>query len=343
MPKTKYFYQGMPLIEYCRLHNLDYPYIYARIRRMEKNKIVITEEIMHEIVSKAKRKMKVYMFKGMPLNTYCKKFNISYKRVYRKIKKLESLNIVISEEILEKIIKAVQNTTTFQIIYYWEGMPLIEYCKLHNIPYDDILWRIKHDDRDVSLSIKIGTAIELYLPKGIKYYVGDMPFIEFCKKENLSYDLGIRLLRRKYEMPYVIQYLRKRKDKILQKEIKEFLLTNLNHEDLLLDFAQENHFSITNVKNVIKEGIPLGNAIMLIFYLGTENEFHLKSISMKTVKEVVSLLKKNERLSLEELLLLDGMGFIEYRYFIKKEMTNLIRATLARHISTSEGIYRNAY
>ena len=345
MPKAKYFYKGLPLIDYCRLHDLDYSFIYARIRRMEKKGIVITETILDEIIKKAKREMKVYIFRGMPLNTYCKMHNIPYKRVYRKIKKIEeeNPNILIDDEIIENIINEVQNTTTFQIKYYWDNMPLVDYCKLHDLPYESIQSRIKKDNSDTPISIKVGKAIELYLPNGIKYYVGDMPFIEFCEKENLDYKWGIKLLRKNYEMSYVIQVLRENRNKILQKEMKEFLLTNLEHEDILLSFAEYNHFSFDNIKNIIKEGIPLGNAIMLIYYLGEENELREKSVSINTVRDIVKLLKKNDELDLEELLLLDGIGFIEYRNFIKEKMKNIIHAILYQHISSSEEIYRQAY
>lgn len=345
MAKGKYFYKGMLLIDYCRLHDLDYVVIYARIRRIEKKGILVTEEKLDEIISKVTRKMKTYIFRGVSLNTYCKEHNIPYKRVYRKIKKLETQNpeIIISEEIIEKIIMEVQNTTIFQIKYYWDNMPLKDYCELHEIPYESIQSRIKKDNSDTPISLKIGKAIELYMPNGIKYYVGNMPFVEFCEKENLDYKVGIKYLRANHEMADVIQILRKNRDKILQREIKEFLLTNLKHKDILLSFARENHFSFKNMDDILKEGIPLGNAIMLIYYLGTDNELQEKSVSINKVRDVVELLKKKEELNLEELLLLDGIGFIECRYYIKKKMKNIIRATLYKYIFSSEAIYMQAY
>lgn len=62
-----------------------------------------------------------YFIENEPLKKYCEKNNISYKRVYRKIKKIENQDRkkIWTETELMELIFEIKNTSNSQIKYYF--------------------------------------------------------------------------------------------------------------------------------------------------------------------------------------------------------------------------------
>lgn len=214
---------------------------------------------------------------------------------------------------------------------------------MHSIPYDCIQKAIINDKSVNSIEEKIKKAIDNYHPNGIKYYFDNIPFKEYCLKENLNYSTGIKLLKEGICINIVVKKLIKLRDKKIDIIIKETLLNNLNNEKYLFDFCATYKISMKNIKELIKKGIPFGNATMIIYYFGTYHNGE-KKVKHNLIEYVLKLKQKNKlELSLEELLFFDQIGFIEYRIFIKEKMKIFIDYAVRTHISPKEGIYELAY
>lgn len=285
-----------------------------------------------------------YFIDDIPLKKYCENNNISYKRVYRKIKKEEqNTEKKWTKEELMKIILEVKNTDNSQIKYYFDGIPLINYCKSHSIAYDCIQKSIKKDKSKDPIEIKIKRAIDNYHQNGIKYYFDNIPFKDYCQREKLNYSTGIKLLKEGIDINIVIKKLIKIRNKKIELIIKESLLNNLNNENFLLEFAVNYKLSMKNLKELIKKGIPLGNSVMMIYYFGIP--FNNEKIVTKDLMDYVVILREKNKseLNLEELLFLDQIGFIEYRILIKEKMRLFIDFAVRTYISPKEKIYETAY
>ena len=85
--KSKYFYNGEPLIEYCKKHpEFKYNHLTKYISvELKKDPPRTAQELIDEFINKEHKTYTRYLINGMSLNRYCELMNISYDSVSKAI------------------------------------------------------------------------------------------------------------------------------------------------------------------------------------------------------------------------------------------------------------------
>lgn len=200
MQENKYFYQGIPLAQYCKEHNINISTIRARIWKMRNNKKydnLSLQEIVN-IVIESYGNSKIYMYNGISLREYCLKNGISYETIFSRIKKLKKENEHLSDD--ELIVMAMENFKNRNYRFFYQGIPLKEYCYKHpEIDYNTIRGFINNEKKK-NPELTDEELIEIYIDKEHKgryklYYLG-IPLKEYCQKNYLNYTAVISYLKR---------------------------------------------------------------------------------------------------------------------------------------------------
>ena len=199
MFKPKHFYKGVSLTEYCKMHGININTIRTAIWKKKKDKRYesYSDEEIIDIVIKLYGTNTKYMYKGMSLRQYCLNNNISYSTISQRILKEKENNSNLSSE--ELVIKAIEDFHNNNYKYYYDGMPLVEYCKKHpEITYSTIKSYIK--DQSIKYPNKpYEKIIKEYINKEHKgiytYYYQGMPLVKYCEENNIEYNNIISYIR----------------------------------------------------------------------------------------------------------------------------------------------------
>lgn len=187
--KSKYFYKGVPLLQYCKEKNLEYSTIHTRIQRLKlKHSIYSDEEIVKLAIDK-ESKIK-YFYNNENLRTFCSKNNLKYSTIrYRilNIKKSENYKNVPIEEIVKLAIEQQLSNTK----YFYKGKSLMDYCKEYNLDYYKYAYRIfklrkKKEYENLNNEELVKIAIDgSFLTN--KYTYKGKQLKEYCKENEINY------------------------------------------------------------------------------------------------------------------------------------------------------------
>lgn len=189
-----YFYNGMTLLKYCKLNNLNFSTINNRIRRLKKD---YPEKNIDEIVEMAinfKNRVKKNYYNNMPLSEYCKLNDLCYSTIESRIQKFKKKY---PKKNTDEIVNLAVNYETQPIKYYYKDLPLVEYCKLNNLVYSKIrtrLYRLITEYPDKSINEIIEMAIN-FENKNIKYYYNGKTFKQYCEENGIDYAFVLRRIR----------------------------------------------------------------------------------------------------------------------------------------------------
>lgn len=197
----KYYYLGIPLKQYCEENNLNYRNIISymcRYKNTDKYKGLTDDEFVAAIIDVYQPFEPKYVYNGMTLSEYCKKNDLSYYSVVSFVKRKLTKNPEKSiDELIDEGIKTIKR---HGIIYYYKGIPLIEYAKENNLNASSIRCSIirKKSKENRQLQEIIDECVETYQKFTIKYYYNDEPLISFCSKIGLNYNTVIQVYLDKY-------------------------------------------------------------------------------------------------------------------------------------------------
>lgn len=154
---TYHIIDGSRLREYCDNHGIVYNSILSSISKMRKNvkcKDLSDHERLKIAITKYKRPYLFY--KGVSLFVYCKENDYSYNTVYNYVVKMIETNPEITYE--EAIESAFSTIKRYGIKYYYNGIPLVNYCfdQQLNIYYvrDRILLLLQSENMSVDQAIE---------------------------------------------------------------------------------------------------------------------------------------------------------------------------------------------
>lgn len=141
--KSKYYYQGKTLKDYCNEKKLNYKTSLVRIRKIkEKNPDLAIEDILELALNPNKILIK-YNYKGMSLYQYCAENKINYytiySRIWRKIHNNQEVNI---DEIMDSYYAGLNKKKTISILQknlYNNMEELIECCNFIGISYISVI------------------------------------------------------------------------------------------------------------------------------------------------------------------------------------------------------------
>lgn len=186
-PNQKYFYEGVPLTHYCKLHpEIKYDNIkqYLRKKEKEKGEILTTNEIqiyIYEYISKRKRIIKI--------KRYCEENNFEYKKVQRHILKHrydEKYKELSSDDVIDILLN---NYCPFQIKFPYKETTLSKYCEEHKLSYAAIASYVRNKmklDNTLNLEDVIDEGIRIFHRQRIIYYYDGIPLEDYAKKHSLN-------------------------------------------------------------------------------------------------------------------------------------------------------------
>ncbi len=188
----RYYYCGIPLRQYCDEKNISYTAVVARIQRYQKKHDVSSDdELVNLIMDKYEPFSPKYMYGGVSLSSYCHNNDISYYSVVSYVKrKLEKNRNSDVDSLIAEAIKTIKKQG---IIYYYEGIPLIDYAREHNLNASSIRASIikKRAKSDLPLQEIVNRCVLAYQGAVVKYYYEDETLFSYCKKNRINYNTVI--------------------------------------------------------------------------------------------------------------------------------------------------------
>lgn len=185
----RYYYCGIPLVTYCEEHSLSYEAILGRIRRYQKRHSTISDdEVVNIIMNEYEPFAPKYMYNNISLNSYCTENDISYYSVVSFVKRKLATNK--DQSIPALIEEAIKTIKKQGIIYYYQGIPLRDYCKEHHLNASSIRSSIlrKRVETNLPLQEIVNICVETYNAFTIKYFYEGIPLFQYCKTHKINYN-----------------------------------------------------------------------------------------------------------------------------------------------------------
>ena len=187
----KYYYLGIPLKQYCLENNLNYKNLItymSRYRDTDDFKSLTDDEFVLAIMDQYQPFEPKYLYKGITLRQYCIQNNLSYYSVVSFVKRgLAKNNQKTIDELISDGIKTINR---YGIIYYYKGVPLIDYAKKNNLNASSIRVAIlrKQLKSNKPLQEIIDECVESYQKISIKYLYNGIPLFTYCNSIGLNYN-----------------------------------------------------------------------------------------------------------------------------------------------------------
>lgn len=291
---NKYYYQGKPLTEYCKLNNLSVDVIRRKIKELKKvHPEKSIEEIAQIVIDNNKLNLNNYYYKGIILTEYCKLNNLKLETIRRRFTKFKSEYP--DKEIEEIIELAVTFNKKTNYKYYYKDIPLIEYCRLNNLNVKTIQRKVRRlkvnfPEKDIEEIIEL--ALNLNRIYKSKYYYQGKTLKDYCNEKNLNYKTS--LVR-----------IRKIKEKNPDLAIEDILELALNPNNILIkynykgmslyQYCAENNINYYTIYSRIWRKIHNNqevniDEVMDSYYVGLNK------------KKTISILQKNSYNNTEELI-----------------------------------------
>lgn len=345
----KYYYDGMPLVDYCKLHSeYNYSTVSTFIRReKESHPEKDIQEIINSFFEKEHFSHTYHFVDGVPLLEYCAYNDISYSTIltmlYR-MRKSEKYNNLTEEERLKVVLK---NYKRHSFLYY-KGQTLFNYCKEHNYSYISVynyVVVLLRNDESLNLETAIEQALKNIKRYGIKYYYDDIPLYQYCSKHNLNVkNVRDRILSilSKEDIPLdeaisrSVKYYEKKKHYNNLRKIfcylKETECIDVDILKRIVDYLNINYDNVIKLKRIFGN---FSSSINIIWYFHDNKEGELLSVSddvISNVKKAIVFLSniENNKIKDVDLKLLVGIyksGLFDTRYLII-----LHQEDYARHI-----------
>lgn len=196
-----YYYLGMPLKQYCEENNLNYRNIITYMCRYRNNdnfKNLNNDEFVEAIMEQYQPFEPKYLYNGITLREYCIQNDLSYYSVVSFVKR--KLAKGSKKSIDELIDEGINTINKYGIIYYYNGIPLKDYCEENNLNANSIRGAIlrKQAKTNQSLQEIINNCVESYQKFTIKYYYNGEKLLSYCNKIGLNYNTVIQVYLDKY-------------------------------------------------------------------------------------------------------------------------------------------------
>jgi len=246
MKKSRYYYNDIYLPDYCRSNNFNLKSITKRIGEFKQNKKYenYTEQQIIDMVVESYCSTIKYMYKGKTLNQYCKENNINIATIQSRIKRLKKRNTSLSNDDLVSL--AMDNFKNQNLKYFYKGITLRQYCKLHTeMNYENIV-RYITDEKKNNTRLTDEQLIEQYLKKCI---INDS-IKKYCEDN----DLNIKNVR---------HYINKYKKNVFESSTREFIESIMSQYEpfkpkylykglSLSEYCNQNNLSYSSIRKYIK-------------------------------------------------------------------------------------------
>lgn len=198
-----YYYLGIPLKQYCEENDLSYRNIItymSRYRNADNLKNLSDDEFVEAIMDQYQPFEPKYLYKGITLREYCIQNDLSYYSVVSFVKrKLAKGSTKSIDDLIDEGIKTINR---YGIIYYYNGVPLKDYCKENDLNASSIRCAIlrKLAKTNQPLQEIVNDCVESYQKFTIKYYYNGESLLSYCNKIGLNYNTVIQVYLEKYSL-----------------------------------------------------------------------------------------------------------------------------------------------
>lgn len=342
----KYFYDGMPLVDYCRLHP-EYNYISIRIyvmRKLEKNPEANVQEVIDSYFLVEHQKRTYHFVDGISLYAYCEQNGIVYNSIIKSLSKMRKMPEYSSLTEEERLKIALENYQTYVGCYlYYKGITLFSYCKENNYSYNTVynyIFALMKEHHDITLEEAMESAFASIKRYGIKYYYKGEPLIEYCRKKGLNEKTVRNRVTNSVNktdttveeaISEAISYYERKKYYDDLKKVFQYLKENsFIDEEVLRKILEFLNIDYENVMELLGCYNNLSSIVNIIWYFHDNEEDKKLSISRETFQEVVKTAKELKNVSDSkvceiDIMLLIGIykaGLFDTRYLILLHQEN---------------------
>ena len=135
--ELKYTYKGKSLYNYCSDNDISYYSVVSYVKRsLAKGSNKTIDELVEEGIKTINRYGIIYYYKGIPLRDYAIEHNLKANSIRISILRRQSKSKKTLQEIVNECVESYQK---FTIKYYYEGIPLIDFCKKIGLNYNTII------------------------------------------------------------------------------------------------------------------------------------------------------------------------------------------------------------
>lgn len=200
-PVTNYYYNDIPLDEYCLNNGINYRLILGRIYSLKKEGVkkenIVKIALNDDLFYKKSKKYK-YLYKDKTLKKYCEENNYDYPVMARRYSRLKIKYPDFEDDEIFKIIfdeKLYFQTTD---IYNYGGMPLSKYCDNNQLDYNQIIKRMKKTkakDYKIKTQEALTEAVKHYEYIAMKklntcrYYYKGIAIKKYCEANGINYNM----------------------------------------------------------------------------------------------------------------------------------------------------------
>ena len=322
----KYFYKGMSLYEYCKRNDLSYnsvvSFVKKNIKRGSKKTI---DELIDEGINTINRHQIKYYYKGIPLIEYAKANGLKAHSIRVAIINKKAKSDRPLQEIIDECVESYQK---FQVRYFYNGEPLLSFCKRIGLSYDTVIYRYINDYADnpnIGIDEAIKQIVDDYIenpPVRTKYYYKDQSLARFCDENGYPY-IAITNRIRKLEAngdsidseKIIEQYIKEYEKKLKIQSINEIFnkIKNKQIKDIneIIDICRKLKIDYENVKELVEMDFTYNQAINMIWYFSNKrNRNDLRIISDEKIEEILSLIEsiKRQDINIEDVRFYDLVG-----------------------------------
>ena len=187
----RFFYDGIPLKEYCESHpEINYHSIKTYINReKERNPQLSDEELIEQYLNKEHKGIYKYYYLEMPLKQYCDDNNLSYRNIITymsRYKNTANFKGLSDDEFVEAIMNQYQ---PFEPKYLYKGLTLREYCIQNDLSYYSVVSFVKRKlvkGSTQSIDDLIDEGINTINRYGIIYYYRGIPLKDYAEQNDLN-------------------------------------------------------------------------------------------------------------------------------------------------------------
>ena len=324
--EPKYLYKGLTLREYCIKNDLSYYSVVSFVKRkLARGSNKSVDDLIDEGINTINRYGIIYYYRGIPLKDYASLNDLNASSIRCAIIRKQLKSTKPLQEIIDECVESYQK---FSIKYYYNGIPLITYCRSINLNYNTVIQKYLNeyaDNTSMSVDEAIKEIVDYYIehpPVKTKYYFSNQSLAKFCdingypylaiwrriktlegNDNPLSSEQIIETAIKKYENKLQID-----KINVIFNRLRDSKIKTLAEIKDICDFLK---IDFENVNDLVNMDFSYNQAINLIWYFSdkrTSDDY--KIISDNRIKDVFSIienLKKPDR-DIEKFELYDLIG-----------------------------------
>lgn len=296
--RYRYYYHGIPLKLYCEENNINYYNVinYIHKHKDEEKYINLNDnELIEEIMNIYQPFTPKYLYKNMTLHQYCKENNLSYSGIVSYINSKQSKDKNLDTEKL--IDEAIEIINRYGIVYYYQGIPLKDYCAKNDLNVKSIrgsIWN-KRKTSDSPLQEIVNECVESYKANNLKYFYNGEPLIQFCNKTGISYNT------------IVDRYLKSNESVSIENIVDDYIANPINRKKYYFDnmtlskFCDKNEYSYFAIYQRIKRLENQDKFDTDIDRIKNSIEEYEKKLHIKSINDTFKNLEKMKIYSPDEI------------------------------------------